>query len=367
MAKNLYTYDEFLKQAADNGLLQSFSAADLKLAQRNPDAGMSLLTYKNDYRTATTDEARALANAGAEKVRSVYGGYTGGTDGTGFHLVGAEEGNGNYVNQYTPQQAALSDSLQRGFDADGAEAIWADQRKAYLREGQRAYEESLGQAAANTGGIASTAAITAAQQARNYYAAQASDKKAELYQQLYENYLAERDQTVDELLAYDQMNQTAAAQTQQVYENALTKWKAYGYVTADIAGTLNLPVGTAYSEQAYNTWYQTYQEMANGVYTGQIQKDTVNPAPEEETENPAAGDRPQNHGTVSRGSFGTDVKTLQTYLIHLGYHCGDQGADGVFGYDTRAAVRAFQQDYGLAVDGICGRKTWSALFHALDA
>ena len=367
MAKNLYTYDEFLKQAADNGLLQSFSAADLKLAQRNPDAGMSLLTYKNDYRSASTDEARALANAGAEKVRAVYGGYTGGTEGIGFHLTGAEGTNGNYVNQYASQQAGLSNSLQTGFDTDGAEAIWADQRKAYLREGQRAYEESLGQAAANTGGIASTAAVTAAQQARNYYAAQASDKKAELYQQLYENYLAERGQTVDELLAYDQLNQTAAAQAQLVYENAVAKWKAYGYVTADIAGKLNLPVGTAYSEQAYNTWYQNYQEMANGIYTGQIQKDTVNSIPEGELGNPAAGDSPQKHSAVSRGSSGDDVKALQNYLIHLGYHCGDKGADGYFGYDTRAAVRAFQQDYGLTVDGICGRKTWSALFHALDA
>jgi len=81
MAKTIYTYDDFLKQATSTGLLQSFSTADLKLAQQNPDAGMTLLTYKQDYRNAASDEARALANAGAEKVRADYGGYSCGDNG----------------------------------------------------------------------------------------------------------------------------------------------------------------------------------------------------------------------------------------------------------------------------------------------
>lgn len=299
MAKTIYTYDDFLKQAASAGLLQSFSAADLKLALQNPDAGMTLLTYKQDYRNAASDEARALANAGAEKVRADYGGYSAGPDGTGFRVLGADVTNKNYVNQYVDEQQALAEFIQKGFDEKTAEALWGDYRKAYLREGQRAYENSLGEAASNTGGIASTAAVTAAQQAQNYYSAQAADKKAELYQQLYENYLAERGQAVDELLAYDQLTQTAMDRYRQ--------------------------------------------------------------------ENPAYGDSAGNHATVSRGSTGKDVTALQTYLIHLGYSCGDNGADGVFGSGTRAAVRAFQRDHGLAVDGIAGRKTWAALFEALGA
>ena len=63
---NRYTYDDFQKAMQSSGLGGQFSDADLKLAQQNPDAGMSILKYKQDYKNAATDEARALANLGAE-------------------------------------------------------------------------------------------------------------------------------------------------------------------------------------------------------------------------------------------------------------------------------------------------------------
>ena len=70
----IYTYDQFQKAAQQAGLLGQFSQADLSLAQQNPDAGMSLLKYKQDYANATTDQQRAQANKGAESIRSSYGG-----------------------------------------------------------------------------------------------------------------------------------------------------------------------------------------------------------------------------------------------------------------------------------------------------
>ena len=81
-----YTYDDFQKAVQSSGLGRQFSDADMKLAQKNPDAGMSILKYKQDYHNATTDEARALANLGAEGIRSSYGGYTGGQRGANFYL-----------------------------------------------------------------------------------------------------------------------------------------------------------------------------------------------------------------------------------------------------------------------------------------
>ena len=55
------------------------------------------------------------------------------------------------------------------------------------------------------------------------------------------------------------------------------------------------------------------------------------------------------------------VKKVQTLLQRLGYDVGDTGIDGKFGPRTERAVRRFQQDNGLQVDGIVGIETAKAL------
>lgn len=65
--------------------------------------------------------------------------------------------------------------------------------------------------------------------------------------------------------------------------------------------------------------------------------------------------------TLKKGASGSNVKTLQKLLIEKGYSCGTKGADGKFGDSTLAAVKQFQKDNGLTVDGVVGAKTWAAL------
>lgn len=67
---------------------------------------------------------------------------------------------------------------------------------------------------------------------------------------------------------------------------------------------------------------------------------------------------------VRNGARGGITKLIQKRLISLGYSCGAYGADGVFGYSTKEAVRAFQMSHGLAADGIVGPNTWAALCQA---
>ena len=55
------------------------------------------------------------------------------------------------------------------------------------------------------------------------------------------------------------------------------------------------------------------------------------------------------------GSTGEEVRQIQKKLKSLGYYTGT--VDGIFGSGTRAAVKAFQRDCGLTVDGIAGPKT----------
>lgn len=64
---------------------------------------------------------------------------------------------------------------------------------------------------------------------------------------------------------------------------------------------------------------------------------------------------------ISKGCKGKSVKALQILLIGYGYSCGACGADGDFGSDTDTAVRAFQRDMCISVDGIVGVNTWGKL------
>ncbi len=62
---------------------------------------------------------------------------------------------------------------------------------------------------------------------------------------------------------------------------------------------------------------------------------------------------------LSKGSRGTQVKELQ---IKLNKILGDAiVVDGIFGEVTSHAVKQFQADYGLKVDGIVGNYTWVAI------
>ena len=61
--------------------------------------------------------------------------------------------------------------------------------------------------------------------------------------------------------------------------------------------------------------------------------------------------------TLRRGSKGNAVKECQALLEKCGYDLGPCGVDGDFGRMTEKAVRAFQKDRGLKVDGIVGPVT----------
>lgn len=56
------------------------------------------------------------------------------------------------------------------------------------------------------------------------------------------------------------------------------------------------------------------------------------------------------------GSRGNLTKLLQSLLYINGYDVGT--IDGIFGDKTEKAVRKFQKDKGLIVDGIVGKQTW---------
>ena len=95
----------------------------------------------------------------------------------------------------------------------------------------------------------------------------------------------------------------------------------------------------------------THWAVPAGLYS-------TDPQPEPE---PVPAWRP----TIRRGSKGAEVGECQTMLVKLGYDIGPCGIDGDFGRATEKAVREFQGDHQLVVDGVVGPMTWDALDKAV--
>lgn len=225
-----YSYDDFLSAATSSGLLGEFSQADLETAKKYPEFGLSILSLKRDYHEAATDEQKLLANEAANQLRSSYGNYMGGSDGGSYYSQGKIPGQIDaildqinnygsftfdqeapvYDNQYAEQQQALLDAILNREDFSWSKETdpqWSSYKKSYLREGDRATANALAQASAASGGRASTAAITAATQAGDYYATQLNDIIPTLYQQAYDRYLNEYSMMLQDLGAVNTQEQ----------------------------------------------------------------------------------------------------------------------------------------------------------------
>ncbi|MBQ4326962.1 MAG: hypothetical protein IJC32_00935 [Clostridia bacterium] len=312
-----YSYADFEKLAREAGLYETFSDADLQLAKKNPDAGISLLTQKKNWRSATTDSARALANAEANRIRQEYGEYSGGIDGSGYTITSPSPSSfsfGNaptYSGQYDDTMNNLLQSMINygDYSYGGEKPVWDNKygdivdskfndimnrpdfsydhekdplfsqyKKAYTREGDRATANTMAQAAAQTGGQVSSYAAGAAAQAGNYYAAQLADKIPELQQIAHNQYLNDAQLAMSDLSAAQSMQQNEYNR----YLSELSQYntdRSFDYGTwIDKYNMLNTNLGAALSldQNAYNKFltqlnqYNTDREFEYGKYIDEI-------------------------------------------------------------------------------------------------
>ena len=120
------------------------------------------------------------------------------------------------------------------------------------------------------------------------------------------------------------------------------EWKSFadGCIRSKVAG------------RGWTSWYRLpFIDYGENAFTGS----SGNEAPVETV----LGSR-----LLRNGLEGSDVCALQELLLSLGYALPRYGADGHFGSETEAAVRAFQADAGLEVDGKYGEKSHDALMDA---
>lgn len=81
-----------------------------------------------------------------------------------------------------------------------------------------------------------------------------------------------------------------------------------------------------------------------------------------EAEQPAETEEtPSDYRYLSMGDRNISVVAMQGALIARKFDCGPDGADGVFGPNTKRAVETFQESYALPVTGECDANTWKKL------
>lgn len=107
-----------------------------------------------------------------------------------------------------------------------------------------------------------------------------------------------------------------------------------------------------------------YQAIASAAAANKNLAKPENPKNKKQQKNQPAG---KDALSVPQSRQGEAVKKVQAALIALGYSLPQHGADGVRGPETIAAVKKFQQDHGLQVDGDPGPETVGKLNKLLAA
>lgn len=146
--------------------------------------------------------------------------------------------------------AMLNQILNRdAFSYNAAEDdLYKQYAAMYQREGTRAMNDAMASAAATAGGMNSYA-MTAANQANNYYMAQLNDKIPELYQLAYEMYLQDIDNQVRDLGLLQQMDQTQYDR----YRDTMSDWE----------NDRNFAWGMYQEDMDNNQWQQQFDHNVN--------------------------------------------------------------------------------------------------------
>ena len=182
---------------------------------------------------------------------------------------------GTYTDPYAERiETSLNGLLNRDpFSYDyTTDPAWQAYKKQYTREGERASEDTLGQYAAMTGGMPSTAAATAASQAHDYYMAQMTDKIPELYKLAYQMYSDDYNRDLSNLTALRGLSDTAYGRWGDEYGRAYDLFNVNRTLNNDEYGRFRDTVGDWETDRAYTDtradiqYNRDKQEEANKIY-----------------------------------------------------------------------------------------------------
>lgn len=110
--------------------------------------------------------------------------YSGGPDGSGFYTLAPKSKYGDQINS-SIEKIVNADPFTYDYTTD---PLYQQYEKTYRREGDRARQNTMADYSTMTGGLPSSWAVSAAQQAQGYYNQQLADKVPELWQLAYQMY-----------------------------------------------------------------------------------------------------------------------------------------------------------------------------------
>jgi hypothetical protein len=199
---------------------------------------------------------------------------------------------GSYQNAYSGTiNSLINQAINRQpFEWDPAtDQAYQAYARMYTRLGEEAGRDTLADVASNTGGLASSYAVTASQQARGAYNQALTDKIPELMQLAYDRY---RNQYLDLLSGIGTLQDVSNSlygrysdqrdfnegvrqynqnyeldKNAQEYERMLNMWTSLGYANSEVAKYFGVPEGTKTDESAYR-WAQFALSQAGSGSSG---------------------------------------------------------------------------------------------------
>lgn len=154
--------------------------------------------------------------------------------------------------QYGQQMQEALDAIRKrkkfSYDLNG-DALYQQYKDKYVQQGKQAMQDTMGQAAALTGGYASTYGQAVGQQQYDAYLQQLNDVVPELYQMAYQQYQDEGDRMQQQYGMLGNLADDEYSKYRDAYNQWLTE-RDYAQGNAD----------TAY-DRGYNQWLQQWNQF----------------------------------------------------------------------------------------------------------
>ena len=223
--------DEYLKAATGSETLSNARASTYTYAPKKDN-----ITQVVSPAVVQTSSPAAASNAAPAAVTTAVTQAPVSNTAKSYSYSGVRP---EYTSPYSTQIDQLLNAVmsREDFSYDlESDPLYDQYRKQYTREGDRAMRDTMGNAAALTGGYGSSYASTAGSQAYDYYLSQLNDRIPELEQLAYQKYLQEGQDLYDQLAALQSLEQDAYGK----YRDSVSDFESdrafdYGVYSDDLA------------------------------------------------------------------------------------------------------------------------------------